>query len=105
MPRKNQPGSVGLSANLTIPELEQSKAEVINTFASQNSRSEAFSGRHPDEISQPRVHQPVVLCDWFSGRRYNLCDCSCAGVCANAFRPTNPVRTSLCSWPSMTVRT
>jgi hypothetical protein len=31
MPRKNQPESVGLSATLTIPELEQSKAAVLNT--------------------------------------------------------------------------
>jgi hypothetical protein len=38
MPRKNQPESVGLSATLTIPELEQSKAAVLNTLASQHSR-------------------------------------------------------------------
>ena len=38
MPRKNQPESVGLSASLTIPELEQSKAAVLNTLASQHSR-------------------------------------------------------------------
>jgi hypothetical protein len=38
MPRKNQPESIGLSATLTIPELEQSKAAVLNTFASQHSR-------------------------------------------------------------------
>jgi hypothetical protein len=31
MPRKNQPESVGLSATLTIFELEQSKAAVLNT--------------------------------------------------------------------------
>jgi len=36
--RKNQPASVGLSATLTIPELEQSKAAVLNTLASQHSR-------------------------------------------------------------------
>ena len=29
MPRKNQPESIGLSATLTIPELEQSKATVL----------------------------------------------------------------------------
>ena len=38
MPRKSQPESVGLSATLTIPELEQSKAAVLNTLASQHSR-------------------------------------------------------------------
>jgi hypothetical protein len=37
MPTKNQPDSVGLSATLTIPELEQSKAAVLNTFASLHS--------------------------------------------------------------------
>jgi site-specific recombinase XerC len=35
---KNQPDSVGLSAILTVPELEQSKAAVLNTLASQHSR-------------------------------------------------------------------
>ena len=34
----NQPESVGPSATLTIPELEQSKAAVLNTLASQHSR-------------------------------------------------------------------
>ncbi len=38
MPLKNQHESVGLSATLTIPELEQSKAAVLNTLASQHSR-------------------------------------------------------------------
>ena len=38
MPRKHQSESVGLSATLTIPELEQSKAVVLNTLASQHSR-------------------------------------------------------------------
>jgi hypothetical protein len=37
MPTENQPDSVGLSAILTIPELEQSKAAVLNTLASQHS--------------------------------------------------------------------
>ena len=37
-PRKNQPESIGLSATLTIPELEQSKAAVLNTLASRHSR-------------------------------------------------------------------
>jgi len=35
---ENQPESVGRSAILTIPELEQSKAAVLNTLASQHSR-------------------------------------------------------------------
>jgi site-specific recombinase XerD len=35
---ENQPESVGRSATLTIPELEQSKAAVLNTLASQHSR-------------------------------------------------------------------
>ena len=34
---ENQPESVGGSAILTIPELEQSKAAVLNTLASQHS--------------------------------------------------------------------
>ena len=38
MPPKNQPESVRRSATLTIPELEQSKAAVLNTLASQHSR-------------------------------------------------------------------
>jgi hypothetical protein len=38
MPSENQPESVGLSATLTIPELEQSKAAVLNSLASQHSR-------------------------------------------------------------------
>jgi site-specific recombinase XerD len=37
VPQK-QPESVGRSATLTIPELEQSKAAVLNTLASQHSR-------------------------------------------------------------------
>ena len=37
MPTKNQPDSVGHSAILTIPELEQSKAAVLNTLASPGS--------------------------------------------------------------------
>jgi site-specific recombinase XerD len=37
VPQK-QPESVGCSATLTIPELEQSKAAVLNTLASQHSR-------------------------------------------------------------------
>jgi hypothetical protein len=35
---ENQPESVGRSAILTIPELKQSKASVLNTLASQHSR-------------------------------------------------------------------
>ena len=35
---ENQPESVGRSATLTIPELEQSKAAVLNTLASVHSR-------------------------------------------------------------------
>ena len=35
---ENQPESVGRSATLTIPELEQSKAAVLNSLASQHSR-------------------------------------------------------------------
>jgi hypothetical protein len=35
---KNQPESVGRSATLTIPDLEQSKAAVLNSLASQHSR-------------------------------------------------------------------
>jgi len=35
---EKQPESVGCSATLTIPELEQSKAAVLNTLASQHSR-------------------------------------------------------------------
>ena len=35
---ENQPEPVGRSAILTIPELEQSKAAVLNTLASQHSR-------------------------------------------------------------------
>src|SRR5437870_4067461 len=35
---QNQPESVGLYATLTVPELEQSKAAVLNTLASQHSR-------------------------------------------------------------------
>jgi site-specific recombinase XerD len=38
MPSKKQPESVGRSATLTIPELEQSKAAVLNSLASQHSR-------------------------------------------------------------------
>jgi site-specific recombinase XerC len=38
MPSENQPESVGRSATLTIPELEQSKAAVLNSLASQHSR-------------------------------------------------------------------
>src|SRR5215813_2385619 len=37
VPQK-QPESIGCSATLTIPELEQSKAAVLNTLASQHSR-------------------------------------------------------------------
>ena len=35
---ENQPETVTRSATLTIPELEQSKAAVLNTLASQHSR-------------------------------------------------------------------
>jgi len=35
---QEQPEPVGRSATLTIPELEQSKAAVLNTLASQHSR-------------------------------------------------------------------
>ena len=38
MPPKKQPESVGRSATLTIPELEQSKTAVLNTLASEHSR-------------------------------------------------------------------
>jgi site-specific recombinase XerD len=38
MPPKKQPESLGRSATLTIPELEQSKTAVLNTLASQHSR-------------------------------------------------------------------
>jgi hypothetical protein len=38
MPPKKQLKSVGLSATLSIPELEQSKTAVLNTLASQHSR-------------------------------------------------------------------
>src|SRR5260370_10011681 len=38
MPHKKEPESVGRSATLTIPELEQSKTAVLNTLASQHSR-------------------------------------------------------------------
>src|SRR5258708_18147223 len=38
MPPKKEPESVGRSATLTIPELEQSKTAVLNTLASQHSR-------------------------------------------------------------------
>src|ERR1700687_4627579 len=38
MPPETQPESVGRSATLTIPELEQSKAAVLNSLASQHSR-------------------------------------------------------------------
>jgi hypothetical protein len=38
MPPKEQLESVGLSATLSIPELEQSKTAVLNTLASQHSR-------------------------------------------------------------------
>jgi len=38
MPKKQQYRSVGRSATLTIPELEQSKAAVLNTLASAHSR-------------------------------------------------------------------
>jgi site-specific recombinase XerD len=38
MPPKKQLESVGLSATLSIPELEQSKKAVLNTLASQHSR-------------------------------------------------------------------
>ena len=38
MPLKKEPESVGRSATLTIPELEQSKTAVLNTLASQHSR-------------------------------------------------------------------
>jgi hypothetical protein len=33
---ENQPEAVGRSATLTVPELEQSKAAVLNTLASQH---------------------------------------------------------------------
>src|SRR5260221_13386838 len=38
MPPKKEPESVGRSATLTIPELQQSKTAVLNTLASQHSR-------------------------------------------------------------------
>src|SRR5258707_6962511 len=38
MPPKKEPESVGRSATLTIPELEQSKTAVLNTLASKHSR-------------------------------------------------------------------
>ena len=38
MSRKNQPESVDRPATLSIPELDQSKAAVLNTLASQHSR-------------------------------------------------------------------
>jgi hypothetical protein len=54
MPTKNQPDSVGLSAILTIPELEQSKAAVLNTLASQHSRRIYESAI--ERFSSSRVH-------------------------------------------------
>jgi len=46
MPPKKQPESVGRSATLTIPELEQSKTAVLNTLASQHSRrSDEYANR------------------------------------------------------------
>jgi hypothetical protein len=38
MPPENRPESLGRSATLAIPELEQSKAAVLNSLASQHSR-------------------------------------------------------------------
>jgi hypothetical protein len=38
MSPQDQPNSVGHSAFLTIPELEQSKTAVLNTLASEHSR-------------------------------------------------------------------
>jgi hypothetical protein len=42
MPPQKQPESIGRSAILTIPELEQSKAAVLNSLASQKQVSDGF---------------------------------------------------------------
>src|SRR4030081_235209 len=58
MSHKNQPESVGLSATLTIPELEQSKAAILNTLASQHSRRSyefAIEGSIAWYCSEPRL--------------------------------------------------